>query len=92
MVDFPPQVDGKPVVVSIQEYDNAEWAQQTAIDSTPNGYAAINMNDHTHIVATFDKESENTLDIIFNSAKKQYVKEHENEIKKDIDEKFRNKK
>ncbi|CCH45685.1 hypothetical protein BN7_5270 [Wickerhamomyces ciferrii] len=81
MVQFPAFVNGQPPVVSLKEYDDAEWAQETAVDNTPDGYVAVNMNTQK-IVAKFDKESESTLDTIFNSAKKQYVSENLEDVLK----------
>lgn len=83
MVDFPAYVDGKPPIVTLRQYDDAEWAQETAVDSTPEGYVAVNMKDAKHIVARFDEEAAKTLDTIFNSAKKQYVSENLDTVMKD---------
>lgn len=83
MVQFPAYVDGKPPVISLKEYDDAEWAQETAVDSSKEGYVAVNMKDPNHIVATLDEEAGKTLDIIFKSAKKQYVEENKDKILKD---------
>lgn len=80
MVQFPAYVDGKPPVISLHEYDDAEWAQETAVDSTTQGYVAVNMKDQNHIVAKFDQDAAKTLDTIFKSAKKQYVEENKDEI------------
>jgi acylphosphatase len=75
-MSFPEYVNGEPPVVSLREYDDAEWAQKTAVDSTPTGYVAVNMNDATQIVCKFDDEAAKTLDLIFKSAKTQYAKEN----------------
>ncbi|CDR43950.1 CYFA0S13e00870g1_1 [Cyberlindnera fabianii] len=79
MSSFPPYVDGKPPVVSLAEYDDAEWARETAVDSTPEGYVAVNMNDPTHIVARLDNDATKTLDEIFKSAKQQYASQQANQ-------------
>lgn len=67
--DFPAYIDGKPPVISLEEYDEAKWAAKTAVDSTKNGYVAVDMNDSTKIVAVFNEASEKVLDEIFKDAK-----------------------
>lgn len=74
-MSFPAYVDGKPPVVSLEDYDSAEWAQQTAVDATADGYVAVNMSDSAQVVCKFDQDAAKVLDTIFKSAKKQYVTE-----------------
>lgn len=74
-MSFPAYVNGEPPVISIDGYDNATWAGETAVDSTATGYVAVKMDGSGHVVAKFDQEATATLDKIFKSAKKQYVQE-----------------
>jgi len=82
MVNFPAYVDGKPPIITLREYDDAEWAQETAVDNTSDGYVAVNINDPKHIIAKLDKEAGKTLDIIFKSAKEKYVSENLDDVVK----------
>lgn len=78
MVDFPAYVNGVPPVIALRDYDEAEWAKETAVDFNKErgAYVVVNMNDQSQIIATFDKASGVILEDIFNSAKKQYASEH----------------
>lgn len=75
MVDFPAYVDGEPPVISLQQFDTAEWAKNAAVDSTEHGYFAVEMNNAEHVICKFDDESAKALDEIFHSAKQQFIQE-----------------
>lgn len=65
---YPAFVDGKPPVVSLAEYDAAEWADTTCVDRRDGGYVAVVMEKPEQVVAAFEPAATATLDIIFRSA------------------------
>ncbi|ODQ79086.1 hypothetical protein BABINDRAFT_38148 [Babjeviella inositovora NRRL Y-12698] len=68
----PAYVDGKPPVISLLDYDEAEWAEGTCVDSRPGYYVVVNMERPEEVVARFNLDANTTLDTIFKSAKKTY--------------------
>lgn len=71
---YPPFVDGKPPVITLKQYDVAEWAASTCVDSRDGGYVVVDMQAPEKVVAVLDKADHDTLHRIFTSAHETYEK------------------
>lgn len=67
-MSYPEFVDGAPPIVTLKQYDVAPWAGTTCVDSRPNEYVVVVMEEPTKIVARIHKDDNETLDKIFKSA------------------------
>lgn len=76
-MEYPKFINGEPPTISLSEYDDSEWAKDTAVDfnKEKNCFVVVLMEDPTKIIAKFDKNSEIILEDIFKSAKQQYVEQ-----------------
>lgn len=75
MSDYPKYVDGKPPVITLQEYDVAPWNKTTCVDSRPEGYVIVIMEKPEVVIARIDESANETLDKIFKSAKQDYAQQ-----------------
>lgn len=70
MSQFPEWINGKPPIISLDEYDKAPWAAQSVIaQSLPDLFAVVELNKAEHVIAIFEKEANDTIKKIFASAK-----------------------
>lgn len=76
MSEYPEYINGKPPVITLQEYDVAPWNKTTCVDSRPNGYVVVIMEKPEVVVAQIDKSGDETLDKIFRSAKQTYAEQN----------------
>lgn len=65
---YPAFVDGKPPVISLKEYDDAEWADSTCLDNRRGQYVIVVMETPEKEVAFIEKGDWAVLDQIFKSA------------------------
>lgn len=74
MVNYPPYTDGKPPIISMENYDVAEWSKTTCLDPRADGYYVVEMEHPEKVVALIDKKDNELLDRIVRSAKQNYEK------------------
>lgn len=73
---YPEYVNNEPPVITLLEYDAADWAQSTCLDSTNDGnYNVVVMEDPAQIVARIDSKDKPIVDRIFKSATDTHAKQ-----------------
>ncbi|ODV93308.1 hypothetical protein PACTADRAFT_51918 [Pachysolen tannophilus NRRL Y-2460] len=77
MSNFPPYTsDNKPPVVTLEEYDLADWAPATCVDFQNDEYVIVLMENPEKIIAKIvDQTSKEKLDLIFKDAKKKFAQQ-----------------
>ena len=79
MTSYPSYIDGKPPVISLKEYDFAEWNKTTCVDKEGSQYKVVDMNEPKQVVALIDEKDNNVMDIIFRSAIETHAKQSSGE-------------
>lgn len=72
---YPEYINGKPPVITLKEYDGAEWASTTCLDFRKNQYVVVIMETPESIVAIIDQADNLILDTIFRSANETHNKQ-----------------
>ncbi|CAK9438352.1 uncharacterized protein LODBEIA_P25760 [Lodderomyces beijingensis] len=74
-INYPEYVNNQPPVITLREYDDADWAPSTCLDSRPEGYVVVLMEQPEQVIARIHGDDNKTLDTIFKSAKDQHARQ-----------------
>lgn len=74
-MSYPAFVNGEPPVISLADYDGAEWAATTCVDMRDGGFVVVVMQNPDQVVARIRKEDDDVLMRIFRSAHETHQKQ-----------------
>lgn len=75
MAAYPDYIDGKPPVVTLQQYDLADWNPTTSVDRIDGKYVVVETLNPTKIIANLADSDTPILNQIFQSAHADYAKQ-----------------
>lgn len=75
MSSYPDYIDGEPPIVTLQQYDLAEWNPTTSVDRIDGKYVVVETMAPTKIIARLADSDTSILDQIFQSAHAEHAKQ-----------------